>query len=75
MPNKLHVSALYLGHLQAYIRGGVHYTIAILIRDIVLRNIELRWCLRFTVRGDGILLLIGVYHGNPNCLELELLCK
>jgi hypothetical protein len=30
--------ALYLGHLQAYIRGGVHYTDTIPIRDLVLQN-------------------------------------
>jgi hypothetical protein len=56
MPNKLHVSAFYLGNLQAYIRGGVHYTLAIPIRDVVLRNTELWRCLQFTViRGGSII--------------------
>jgi hypothetical protein len=41
IPNTLHVSALYLGHLQAYIRGGVHYTLVIPIRGLVLRKIKL----------------------------------
>jgi hypothetical protein len=43
MTYKLHVSALYLGHLQAYIWEGVHYTLVIPIRDLLLQKIKLRW--------------------------------
>jgi hypothetical protein len=62
MPNNLHVSALYLAHLQAYIRRGV-FTIhfRFLYEISYWRNIELRWCLQFTVTGDEVLLLTGFY--------------
>jgi hypothetical protein len=54
---RLYVSALCVGHLQVYIREGVHYTLATPVRDLVLRIIELRWCLGYSDRGGGTIII------------------